>query len=47
MTAWERYCNAGEGMTDEDWNLIFAAIGENENPIDHIPPRFNDCLPPK
>tara|TARA_R110001583_G_scaffold141929_2_gene294216 strand:+ start:413 stop:1108 length:696 start_codon:yes stop_codon:yes gene_type:complete len=47
MTAWERYCNAGEGMTDKDWELVFKSIGRNENPNNHIPSKFKDCFPPK
>ncbi|WP_018949062.1 hypothetical protein [Thioalkalivibrio sp. ALMg11] len=36
--AWERYCDGGQGMTDEDWTLI-----EGRDVPDHI----TNCNPPK
>lgn len=37
--AWERYCNAGEGMTDEDWEIT----NTTKMPED----LRKRCLPPK
>lgn len=39
--AWRRFCANGEGMTDDDWKVIFQTGGE-------IPERFRKgCVPPK
>lgn len=39
--AWSRYCDAGRGMTDEDWSLVSAA---GESVPDHLQ---STCIPPK
>lgn len=41
--AWERYCDAGHSMTEEDWSLIEQAGGVDSIPEDLLA----DCQPPK
>lgn len=42
MLAWQRYCNAGEGMTAKDWEIVIA------DGVFNVPPSLADkCIPPK